>query len=171
MLRNQLVLGFQLKGASEESGEWEELKSCRRSLEAKHSDHFHSLCCVGGQLLGCWVPDKSWQGSMVTNWMSTKNRDLFEDQTMNQCRFNVKVHRYVFCHNWPRCKQSSRHLTTFEPEMPKVCDWVVLIGLFQFCTCFSPRVFFACFWLGYESTKSCISKLKGLCWSDSGPDP
>lgn len=84
--------------------------------------------------------DKSWHG-MVTNWMSAKNKDLFEDQTMNQCRFNVEVHRFVFFHTWSRCKQWWRHLTTFEPEMPKVLDWE-LIGRFQFCKCFSPVFLF-----------------------------
>lgn len=150
---SQLVFGIPIgSGASEESGEWEELKSCRRSLEAKHSDHFHSLCRVGGQLLGClvarqiMVPGFHGDG----HWMSTKNKGPnFEDQTHESMQIQCQgiLHRFVFLPqliSMQTTMMAASH-RLFEPEMPKVFFYWELIGLFQFCTCFSPRVFFACF--------------------------
>lgn len=93
-----------------------------------------------------WWPDKSWfQGSMVTaiGWVR-RTRDLtWKTKPMNQCRFNVKVHRFGFLPqliSMQTTMMAASH-RLFEPEMPKVFFIENWLGFSNFVHVFPP-VFF-----------------------------
>ena len=108
-----------------------------------------------------WWPDKSWfQGSMVTaiGW-ARRTRDLtLKTKPMNQCRFNVKVHRFGFLPqliSMQTTMMAASH-RLFEPEMPKVFFIENWLGFSNFVHVFSPCFF--CMFL----TRKWIDKIMHL---------